>query len=126
MLTTIVTVEKMQFTLGILSKKEYNSVMSAAKQKQEEAIDEHIGCFVSAMAGTNEDYENPIMLQFTFEDKDKEDILCCICEGALPKEMMEEIGTTVVKEALCSQDIEWETVAAKNFKKFVWKYFQLK
>lgn len=43
MITTIVVVEKMQFTLGILSEGEYQSIANIAKQ----AIDEHVGCFVS-------------------------------------------------------------------------------
>lgn len=37
-----------------------------------------------AVAGTNEDYENPLLLQFSFEDKKTKDMLCCICEGTLP------------------------------------------
>lgn len=126
MITTIVTVEKMQFTLGILSEQEYESVINIAKQKDTEAIDEHVGCFVSALAGTNEEYENPLLLQFTFEDKKTKDILICICEGALPGGMMEEIGTAVVKEALSSKKVKWDKVSETDFQKYLQEYFNHK
>lgn len=125
MITTIVTVEKMQFTLGILSENEYEAVSNITKQKHtDEAIDEHVGCFVSALAGTNEDYENPLLLQFTFEDKKTKDILCCICERALPDGMMEEIGTAVVKEALSSKKVKWKKIAETDFQRFLQEYFK--
>lgn len=118
MITTIVIVEKMQFTLGILSEEEYQSIANIAKQ----AIDEHVGCFVSAIAGTNEDYKNPLLLQFSFEDKKTKDTLCCICEGTLPGGMMEEIGTAVVKEALSSKKVKWDKVSETDFQRYLQEY----
>lgn len=118
MITTIVIVEKMQFTLGILSEGEYQSIANIAKQ----AIDEHVGYFVSAVAGTNEDYENPLLLQFSFEDKKTKDMLCCICEGTLPGGMMEEIGTAVVKEALSSKKVKWDKVSETDFQRYLQEY----
>ena len=108
----------MQFTLGILSEGEYQSIANIAKQ----AIDEHVGCFVSAVAGTNEDYENPLLLQFSFEDKKTKDTLCCICEGTLPGGMMEEIGTAVVKEALSSKKVKWDKVSETDFQRYLQEY----
>lgn len=118
MITTIVIVEKMQFTLGILSEEEYQSIANIAKQ----AIDEYVGCFVSAIAGTNEDYKNPLLLQFSFEDEKTKDMLCCICEGTLPGGMMEEIGTAVVKEALSSKKVKWDKVSETDFQRYLQEY----
>ena len=122
MITTIVTVEKMQFTLGIFSEQEYDKISDIMKQNHEEEIDAYVGCFVSAIAGTNEDYKNPLLLKFGVNKKDDKNILLCMCEGGLPNGMMEEIGTAAVKEALSSKTVKWDKVSETDFQRYLQEY----